>query len=521
MKRDGLLLAIVALLSSVWIVTASRQVGATFDEPFYLEGGLDYWRHGHFGMLLAAGTMPLPAHLQTLPIHISEWRSGQQLSVERDLGAMLQLARPVTIVFWVLLLVSVMRLGRLFGGEWAGRTAVLLVAIEPNFLAHAGLATTDIALAACFAAFCADFLGRRAQPAAWRIGLPALWFGLAITTKVSALALLPYAVVIAMMREEHDRTTRWRLAVDTAIIAMAGFVFAILYCGSGGQTWLAGTLSRMPADHWLRPLVAWVGALPVFPNALYAIWFQLAHNQSGQAVFLAGHADTRALWYYVPVLLTIKLTVSMLAMVLIACALPISRARTLIVAAAFLIATMIVFQVQTGIRFLLPLLAVLIGWLAARLAPLYAAAGQQVRLAMAALMVAIAIESMFVWPDALRYVNPFWGGAREGYRVVSDSNYDWGQGLPALAEWHRANNAPLSVWYFGTDTRYPEITRINPRTSDFDVRSLDGRLLAVSASLLYGGYLESPGRGRDLIQRLRQSTPIARTSTFFIYDNVR
>ena len=522
MKRaDWILFVAVSLLSSAWAFSASRQLGATFDEPFYLEAGLDYWHRGHFGSLLAAGTMPLAPHLQTLPVAIAEYASGRTWSVERDLGEMLRLARPVTLVFWIVLLAATMRLGRHLGGDWSGRAALLLIAVEPNFLAHASLATTDIALAACFAMCCAEFLTRRHQTARWRIGVAALWFGLALTAKVSALALLPFLAVAAYLEAPRERPALRRVAADLFWVAAIGFIFAVVYCGSGGHTWLSGTLSAMPADHALRPLVAWLGSLRIFPNALYAMWFQFSHNQAGQAVFIAGHADTRAVWFYVPVLLSIKLSVPLLVAIVIALALPRSRARTLATAAALIVATMVIFQVQTGIRFLLPLLALAIAWAGARIGALVPQSSGAVRGALAAVLAAMIIESSFVWPDAIRYVNALWGGVDAGYRVVSDSNYDWGQGLPELEKWRLTHDWRVSAWYFGTDTRFPEITRINPRLPDFDPRALEGRVLAVSASLINGGYLETPGPARDFIERIRAMTPLARTSTFFLYEGVR
>lgn len=41
----------------------------------------------------------------------------------------------------------------------------------------------------------------------------------------------------------------------------------------------------------------------------------------------------------------------------------------------------------------------------------------------------------------------------------------------------------------------------------------------MDTSLLYGGYLTAPGPGRDLMLRLRARQPLARTRTFFIFDN--
>jgi hypothetical protein len=531
MKRaDGLLLVAIAVASSAWCLTAGRQLGATFDEPFYLEAGLDYWRHGHFAQLLSAGTMPLAPHLQTLPVYLAERAAGHQWTIETDLGEMLQLARPMTLLFWLVLLAFTMRLGRIFGGVWGGRIAVLLIAIEPNFLAHASLATTDIALAACFVAFVVTLLDGRRGPAWRRIGLPGIVFGLALTAKVSALALLPYAVVIAMLRDDDEGSAWWRLALDTFAILVIGLVFAVLYSGTGGQTWLHTTLSQMRSDHWLRPALAWLGSLPLFPNALYAIWFQFAHNQAGQPVFIAGVTGTQSIWFYLPLLLIIKLSLSMMALFVLAIAVPPSRRRSVVVAIALLAATMALFRVQTGIRFLLPLLAVAIAWVGARLGTLVMPPRLPIRppaprlrwagVAVAAVAAAMAVESAFAWPDAIRYVNPLWGGANEGYRAVSDSNYDWGQGLPELARWRRQRQQPLAVWYFGTDTRFPELVRLNPRGGSFDRRALDGVAFAVSTSLLYGGYVETPGPAKDVIQRLRATPPIGRTSTFFIFAGV-
>ena len=63
----------------------------------------------------------------------------------------------MNLVFWWLLLVYSMRLGRTFGGVWGGRLAVALVACDPNLLGHASLATTDMLLVACMLVFVYHF----------------------------------------------------------------------------------------------------------------------------------------------------------------------------------------------------------------------------------------------------------------------------------------------------------------------------------------------------------------------------
>src|SRR5262245_60128488 len=145
---DALWLLAFGLASSVWCVTAAAQIGVTFDEPLYVKAGLVSWRTGSNKLLMRAGTMPLPVDTQTLPVYLWERARGEPFDPVADLHTVLPVCRGVNLVFWWLLLLYTMRLGRTFGGTWGGRIAVALVACDPNFLGHAALATTDIALVA-------------------------------------------------------------------------------------------------------------------------------------------------------------------------------------------------------------------------------------------------------------------------------------------------------------------------------------------------------------------------------------
>ena len=522
MKRtDWILLLAVGLASSAWCLTSARQLGATFDEPFYLEAGLDFWRRGTSAQLLAAGTMPLSAHLQTLPLYIVERTTDHPWRIAEDIGRMLPMARSLTLVFWWLLLAYALRLGHAVGGSWGGRAALMLGGADPNFLAHASLATTDIALAACTTGFAYHLWTGRDREWGWRVGVPAVWLALAITAKVSALtfgglALIAWAVAAARMRGVRASVT------DSLWMGGLALALAVVYCGPGGGPSFQGTLSRMPAEHFLRPLVAWIGALPLFPNALYAIWFQVDHNQSGQSAYVIGRESTSWMWFYLPVLLSIKLpaaTLGMIAAVLVARR---ARARTAVALAGVTALLMLVVRVQTGIRFLLPAIVWLLVWLAAegvRLIQHLPAARRRFAIACATSALGWTIVNAGqAWPDGLRFTNELWGGTARGHLVVSDSNYDWGQGLPELAEWGRHHPRPLAVWYFGTDPRFPELARYDPRREGLDAPVLRGRDLAVSTSLLYGGYLTTPGPGRSIMLHLRRQTPIGRTRTFLIFE---
>jgi hypothetical protein len=52
----------------------------------------------------------------------------------------------------------------------------------------------------------------------------------------------------------------------------------------------------------------------------------------------------------------------------------------------------------------------------------------------------------------LPYFNAFAGGPDAGHRILTDSNLDWGQDLPRLAEWMRRRGVDrIQLGYFGRD----------------------------------------------------------------------
>src|SRR5687768_9686936 len=183
-----------AAASTAWTVTAARDLSAVFDEPNNLRWGVTSWRTGSNYAFMRAGTMPLPPDVQYLPIHWWELARGQEFDVENsadDFHAILPYARLMSLPFWWALLAYGTLLARAFGGPWAGRFAVVLLATEPSLLGHAGLAMTDICLTAFVLAFAYHYhRGRDAGPVRrWLV--PGILYGLGMAAKASALTFVP------------------------------------------------------------------------------------------------------------------------------------------------------------------------------------------------------------------------------------------------------------------------------------------------------------------------------------------
>jgi len=543
-----------ALASSVWCVTAASQLGATFDEPFYVSSGLEFWRTGSHRSLLKKGTMPLPMDLFTLPIYLWERWQGVRFDPALDLERLLPWARAGTLVFWWLLLWHTWRIGRHLAGSWGGRLAVAWLASEPNLLAHASLATTDIAVTACLLALLYHF--RIGREAGWirRVGVPTLWFAATVLSKASGLVLGVVCLLVveierllragklstAMIRPgiwqgfQHGLERLRPFRRDLTGILVGGLVLVFIYSGSDWReepsfvSWARG----LPDGRGSQVMV-WVSEhLRIFSNAGEGLVKQITHNIRGHGAYLLGQTHRRALWYYFPVLLTIKLTLPLL---IIPVALALTRPRSLVnwanVAAATLLVWSLTFRVQIGIRLVLPLVALAsVGLAAAVVQASRDVSGWAKRVLIAGAGAGVlwtASAAVIVWPNGLSYVNELWGGTSRGYLFVSESNYDWGQGLKELARWQLEHGVgPLKVWYFGTDPALRTMPftvvplHVLPIRGGEDVLpQVRGGYLAVSTTLLYGSKLTEAQERAAAYLRTRQ--PVARTTTFLIYTFIR
>jgi len=306
---------------------------------------------------------------------------------------------------------------------------------------------------------------------------------------------------------------------------------AFVYCGSDFRPhpsfmeW-AHSLPEGILANWM---VGLADNLCIFSNAAEGIVRQVKHNMHGHGTFLLGEAQPRSLWYYFPVLLTIKLCVPVLLAPLVVAAI---RARALANWACWtalvLLGFSLTFHVQIGIRLVLPLVSIgLVGLAAAFVEALRSPRWQWTRPALASAVAAgllwMTMASATVWPHGLCYVNELWGGTARGFELVSDSNYDWGQGLPELLAWQRQSGAAVDVWYFGRDLKCNQPPLRHVSLDSLDLHGLDdllsnlqGRYLAVSTTLLYGG--EAPPSHRFTAAFLRGCQPAARTTTFLIFE---
>jgi hypothetical protein len=557
---DALWLLLCAGFAAAWCHYAGPKVGVTDDEPFYIDAGTLSWRGWNptdgkspgFRHEYAAthGVMPLPPDVVAVPIYIAERRIGVTFDSEERLERV-QLARIMTIGWLWLLIVSAWRLGRAASGPWAGRIAAGLIAADPNVLAHATLATTDIAVTATLMAFARAVYAGRAGGWWKRITLPGLWYGIAVSCKLSALlygGLILVALEVAhrfatgalsrpagagfgqWMKTAAGATLRSVLAAATVIVI--GTALAAAYCGipDEGERPFRKVLKEIPSDEPLnQKYAAWVGDTERVPHAVSAFAFQWWWNSSGRPTYLDGTYYPNGYRWFFPKLLLMKLPLPIFVLALAALPRLRALANPVTFAALLMFAALLPANLQLGVRLALPAIAVGYVALATALARGYPRCGPVLGLSA---VLALALTSVWVWPHALGYLNQPSGGLEAAPRRVADSNLDWGQGVPDLLEWHKANGKPhLSVWYFGSDMRYFRRTDddlgrplLRFPLEDLPIKTSDDLRKWVGPQILAVGYTmfavntDKPPQRVVALEYLRTRRPMARTATFVLYD---
>lgn len=142
-----------------------------------------------------------------------------------------------------------------------------------------------------------------------------------------------------------------------------------------------------------------------------------------------------------------------------------------------------------------------------------------------ALVILLAVESLSAWPNYIPFFNSFAGGARGGLSLLGDSNLDWGQDLPLLAQWQKEHpDVPLYSSYFGTvpPAAYGIVSTELPGGYPYAPHGIPTTraILAISASHLQG--LEGDDATAAFYRALRDAEPMeVLGGSIYLYDTAQ
>jgi hypothetical protein len=343
----------------------------------------------------------------------------------------------------------------------------------------------------------------------------------------------------ALVGEAHEVKAKLaRLAHVFGVLAAVGALSLLVVWSSYG---FHGRLSPDPAvrDELRRPLVseqagfvrsavAWAGRARLVPEDFSRGLLFVTEHSAARPTFLLGERRDSGFPYYFAVTFLLKTPVPLLLLAALALfrlpRLPRREAFLLWLPVAVYVAATATRGLQIGHRHLLPIypfLFVAAGEAAAALMAWRAPKGAWLA---GALALWYAGGTLLQHPHHLAYFNEIAGGPRNGWRLLVDSNLDWGQDLKRLAEWTRANHVgKLKLSYFGSaDPAYYGIDSealpgyTSPHAARVTREIAPGDTVAVSATNLQGVYLDP--EDRPLMERLRGLTPVARIGySIFVY----
>jgi len=429
---------------------------------------------------------------------------------------------------------------RLFGPRPAALALVLCV-LNPEMLAHGQLVTTDLGAALFIFLAVAAFERVTEQVTPGRVLAAGAALGAALATKFSALVLLPVLIVLGAF---VVWTRRPRASVVAVVaVAMLALAVVVIWAAYGFHSRFSDDPAVDAAIEWERlqpenPVIAepvlLARRLSLLPDPYLFGFFRFFKHSESRPAFLLGRRSERGFWYYFPVTFALKTPLALMALLGVSMAMAMAlatraRAPESARAECFVWLPVAVYLIMTltrgihiGHRHLLPIYPFLFvaagraaAWAFPADRPWRLALRSAPGLAVAALVAWQLGATLWIHPHYLAYFNELAGGPSHGYRLLADSNLDWGQDLKELGaylERHGITECKLS--YFGTAD--PEYHRIpcqllpgymlpRPRSVVKEVRA--GELLAVSATNLQGLYIEP--EAEPLMALLRQRTPLA------------
>ncbi|MEO8373504.1 MAG: hypothetical protein ABI806_30245 [Candidatus Solibacter sp.] len=453
---------LLTLIGVARIVATYPAIAQTSDETPNIACGMQYldlgtYTYGAFHpprarLAMAVGPYLYGARAQKLP---DRWPEGNAVlnSAPRPARA-LTFARLGILPFFLLACTIVWLWGRRLLGDWGALAPVFVFTNLPPVLAHAGLATMDMAIGAgiCTALFSYTLWlehGTLRRAIFFGVGL-----ALAILAKFSAFLLLPVCLgVITLLYPRAAQKRNWAWIPVAFVLIWGAYRFSfgpMTEHVSRDAAEQGGLIGKIP-----MPVLHALETLPVpAPQLLDGLWQVHNHVDAGHTAFLLGRHSFHGWWYFFPVALAVKTPIPILLFTLLGIFSLRGEARRERWMPTILCGVILLINLPTslniGVRYMLPLFPILaltagvgIVWLWSRL-----------RIVACLLLSWIFLLCTAAYPNYLAYFNEIAGSHPE--RILVDSDLDWGQDMKRLAAELNRRHVPyfhMSCLYTGDDTR--------------------------------------------------------------------
>ena len=498
------LLCLLFVGQCVWFIDTQS---LSNDEPLHIMAGLDAWRLHRFERW--NDHPPLVFLLGTLPLLVTHGEIDMQPEARMTDGirpspeVVAWGARSINVLFGVLLGILLWMTARRLFSEGAANFALALFAFSPSLIANFSIACNDGAVALVAFATAMQVVHWRRKPTWGRTIALALILGALLATKFSTpvLFLLALGLVLVLKPDSvawNPRDWNWRQGF--AIVAVGFIVIWSVYFFHSTKVTVRDNMVTASSPNRTK---AATGALHVPLNLtvyvpageyLEGMGRVANHLKNGHPSFLLGQIKTAGGWKsYFPIVVALKWPPVVLGLFLTAVLLAVLKRlqfppdlllMALFPAVYFLVS--IFSKVDLGERHIL--LVYPFALLCAAGLWQFARQRRAVLVLFVALIFVNTADALRYAPDYLSYFTIFVKPATS-YKLLTDSNLDWGQGLLALRKYQAQHpNETIHLAYFGTMDPNLYGIRYVPLAPD---ERVSGTVI-VSATHLSGQLLDDP-----------------------------
>jgi len=483
-RNSLVLILVVALLVSQWGkgVYSQRMKSSCFDEPLHIQLGLNYWKKQDHGFGFTNPT--LPQRIIALPqVLLASDETDPQLWLGRIPVFVTMLMLGVILFVWV----------RTRVGSSGALISLILYVFCPNILAHGSIAGTDLMAAAAFFISLICYIALIRKVTLIRLIASGSTLGVLFTTKLVAFFILPTLLALGIARSidpwslhlfGRSVTRRWQksLAFIAILLILGGCVVSAIWGIYGLQfrdSWGDEILSSHKREIYTirTPVLHWAATHRVLPEAyLLAINMMLTVKNTG---YLRGENSYQGWWWYFPYALFVKTPIPTLLFFLFGFGAAVKLSRHsdkpsadvppnvlewmgLILSVIFYTGISMTSSYNVGIRLILPIYPCLFSLVGLSISHFEKI--KILRYTLCVLIVWLGFTFVYQNRDPIAYFNEFAGGSKNGYKHLLDSNLDWGQDLPLLAQ-YLEEQEDQEVWlqYFGS---------VSPSLYDIDARPI-------------------------------------------------
>lgn len=455
---------IIAALFFLLAVISVQYDDITVDEPDHFQYGASILRLKSNRYVEGRDfntTMPVTA-LNALPRAVEQViNPGLQKS---DWGQSdIKYGRYVTILVSLVLLAYIFLFAKAIAGFSAGCWAMFLAALDPNLLAHGRLVTTDIYATLSFVMtfyHLYEWLINKKQKHFY-----AWCFAIAFAQCCKVNNILLYPICIAAILAWRRKSLQWKgllifLAVQIFVINLA-FLFY--------RTGLSLEAYQFKSSFFQQLQQSFFAKIPLPLPKSYIDTFDLVQyeRESFEGIpmnYILGELREKKgfiSYYFVCWALKTPLLTQLLFFGATAYFLSRSEGRKtfiffLLLPAAVTMLLLSTSSVQSGYRYLLPLLAMTYVFAGAVIPYLF---NKQPALFKPLLIGIPLLVVVFAFPNFIAYTNEFITDKKNAFRYMADSNLDWGQRQEKINEYLQMN--PDVIFEPGKPVKGKILVRIN------------------------------------------------------------